>query len=88
MGGCLRGLWKDLYSCEAREWRCQEDEECCVGRLSKHVTLAPNGNDFGDGVHYYERRKVASYREGRRLTDAERGATFHTTISGFVLLFT
>ena len=83
MGGCLRGLWKDLYSCEAREWRCQEDEERCVGGSSKHASLAPNVFNIGGGVPHDERWKVASYGEGRRLIDEcrrEIRSTFHTTI--------
>ena len=31
VGGRLRCLWEDLHSCEARERRCQEDEERCMG---------------------------------------------------------
>lgn len=67
MGGCLRGLWENLHSCKAGERRCQEDEECCVGRLGEHASLAGHGNSLGSGFFHDEKWKVASYWEGRRL---------------------
>lgn len=64
MGGCLRGLWENLHSCKACEWRRQKDEERCMGRPGQHASLAGHGNSLGDSLLHDERWKVASHWEG------------------------
>ena len=71
VGGRLWCFWKDLHSREARERRCQEDEERCMGGPGEHASLVGHGITLGGGILHHERRKVASYREGRCLTERE-----------------
>lgn len=72
MGGRFRCLWQDLHSCEAREWRCQEDEERCLGGLGQHASLAGHGSDLGSGIFHDERWKIASYWEGCCIDECRR----------------